>query len=50
MIIISLLKNKQMSLKDNLNVLGKTKKSTKRFLFQKLIKMITKVLKLYPTK
>ena len=31
MIIILLLK---MSLKDNLNVVGKTKKSTKRFMFQ----------------
>ena len=34
MIIILLLKNQQMSLKNNLNVLGKTKKSTKRFQFQ----------------
>ena len=32
MIIISFLKNSQMSLKDNLNVLGKTKESTKLFL------------------
>ena len=45
-----------MSLKDSSNALEKTKENTKLFLFQqkrklqKLIKMVTKVLKLYPTK
>ena len=34
MIIIKELKNQQMSLKDNLNVLEKTKKSTKLFPFK----------------
>ena len=45
-----------MRLKDNLNVLGNTKKSTKPFLFlqkiklEKLIKKVMKLLKLYFTK
>ena len=45
-----------MSLRDNLNVLGKMKKCKKLFLFQqkgklkKSIKMVTKVLPLYLTK
>ena len=50
MTIILSLKNQQMGLKDNLNVLEKTKKSKKGRKLQKLIKMPTKTLKLYLTK